>query len=105
MCSWVPDQDIIMSLEDGLISEDASILKRARGVAKGRITTGANSLQTLLRQDDEWVFVFNKIDADTVGEANANLEFIYNIFQQLHGRYLQYSGLEDDDSKKNILII
>ena len=33
-------------------------------------------------------------------ESNAKLQSIYNIFQELHGIYLEYAGLEDDKNEK-----
>ena len=97
---YVHDQDIFMSMEEGLHLEEAAVIKRAREVAKGRITIGVNSLDNTILQDDEGRFVFDKINDAMVDEADSYHMSNYNIFQELHRRYLEFAGLEDDKNEK-----
>ena len=82
-----------MSMDEGLQSTDVSVIKNARKVAKGKVTKGVNSLNLSLAQNTDESFVFNDIDDATVGEAHANLLSNYDLFQELHIRYVDYSSL------------
>ena len=71
---------------------DASVIKKARAVAKGKVTKSVNSLGISLVQNSDESFKFDKIDNEEVGEAYANLLSSYDTFQELHERYLDHGG-------------
>ena len=64
---------IIMSVEEGLVSTDISVIKQARGVAKGMVTKCINSLDIALVQDADGGFIFDEIDQTNLGEIHMNL--------------------------------
>ena len=89
-----------MSMDEGLQSTDVSVIKNARKVAKGKVTKGVNSLDMSLVQNTDESFIFNDIDDATVGEAHAHLLSNYDLFQELHERYVDYASLEGDKNEK-----
>ena len=90
-----------MSMDEGLQSTEVSVIKNARAVAKGKVTKGVNSLNILLVQNADESFVYDVIDDATVGDAYALLLTNYDIFQELHERYIDHAGLESDANEKN----
>ena len=88
-----------MSVEEGLLSADLSVIKKARTVSKGRFTKNINSLNITLSQDEDERFVFDNIDHDMVSLANSHLHSSYDTFQELHERYLLRAYLKDDEDK------
>ena len=83
------------------MSQDASVIKKACAVSKGRVTKNINSLNITLTQDEEGKFVFDKINHNTVNIANSHLHSSYDNFQELHERYILHALLEDDEDKGN----
>ena len=81
-----------MSVEEGLLSVDAEVIKNARGAAKGKVTKYARALTDALILEDE-KFVFQDIDDERVELAHKGLETSYDQFQDLHERYKQFKPL------------
>ena len=78
-----------MSVEEGLKSVDAEVIKNSRGVAKGKVTKYARALtEALILEGDK--FAFQEIDDERVELARAGLETSYDEFQDLHERYKQF---------------
>ena len=88
-----------MSVRESQMSEDASVIKKARAVSKGRVTKNINSLNITLTQDEEERFVFDEIDQDMVSLAISHLHSSYDAFQELHEWYLIHALLEDDEDE------
>ena len=78
-----------MSVEEGLLSVDAEVIKNARGVAKGKVTKYTRALSDALVLEDE-KFIFQDIDDERVELAHKGLETSYDQFQDLHERYKQF---------------
>ena len=89
------------------MSEDASVIKKAHAVSKGRVTKNINSLNIALTQDEEQRFVFDDIDQDTVNQAVSHLHSSFDAFQELHEWYMLHAQLEDgeleDDYVKQVV--
>ena len=86
-----------MSVEEGLESTDVSVIKQARGAAKGKVTRNINSLDLALVQDTGGNFIFNEIDKTRLEEINKVLLSSHETFQDLHDRYFEYACPQDDE--------
>ena len=93
-----------MSVEEGLVSEDSEVIKKARGTAKGQVTNKINYLQNLLLKDDG-KFLFDQIDRKDVQDEYSILKECHETFQTLHQRYHQFrEALKDDAEEKKLLV-
>ena len=80
---------------------EASVIKKAKAVAKGKVMRNIDLLDNALSQDERERFIFDKIDNKMVAEANSNLQSNYDTFQERHDRHLEFADLEDDKDKSN----
>ena len=79
-----------MSVQEGLSSTDAAVIKLARGVARGKVTKSIKALKNALVCENG-CFVHDEIDADRVKEHYEKLNSNHEEFQELHERYLQFA--------------
>ena len=76
---------------------EVSVIKKAREVAKGKVTRNIYMLDSDLSQDERERFIFDQI------EANSIMYSSYDTFQELHDRYLEYADLKDDEEESDYL--
>ena len=79
-----------MSVQEGLSSTDAAVIKLARSVARGKVTKSIKALKNALVCENG-SFVHDEIDADRVKEHYEKLNSNHEEFQELHERYLQFA--------------
>ena len=84
-----------MSIKEGLESTDVAKIKAARGTAKGQVTKHCKNLQRDLVQEDN-KFLLDEIESEEVQELYQKLNKSYDIFQNLHYRYLVYRYGEEN---------
>ena len=84
-----------MSVEEGLKSADAGVIKSARGVAKGKVTKYITALKNCLVVGADGKYLLDEIDVERVDNVYTCLNNSYDEFQELHERYLQYGACDD----------
>ena len=89
-----------MSVEEGFQLTEASVIKKAKAVAKGKVTKNINLLNITLSQDEDERFIFYKIDENMVSEANSNLHSSYDTFKELHERHVVHADFEEDKDER-----
>ena len=79
-----------MSIQEGMVSEDKDVIKRARSAAKGRVIKQINMLKKILRCDNDGKFVTAEISGDVVQGIMTELKAKHDCFQDLHDRYMAF---------------
>ena len=89
-----------MSVEEGLKSADAGVIKEARGVAKGKVTKNIKSLKSSLISDKDGKFLFDQMDMSIVQVFYDKLETSQDTFQDLHERFCIYRAEETETEEE-----
>ena len=89
------EEEVEMSIEEGLASTNVATIRAARGAAKGQVTKNVRSLQDKLVVEGS-KFLFDEIDDDKVQEVYQKLDIAYNQLQDLHERLLDYRAKKAD---------
>ena len=85
-----------MSIQEGMVSEDKDVIKRARSAAKGRVTKQINILKKILRCDNDGKFVTAEISGDVVQAIMTELNARHDCFQDLHDRHMAFRAQLSD---------
>ena len=78
-----------MSVQEGLSSTDAAVIKLARSVARGKVTKSIKALKNALVCENG-SFVHDEIDSGRVKELYDKLNSNHEEFQELHERFIQF---------------
>ena len=89
-----------MSVEEGLESADAGVIKEARGVAKGKVTKNIKSLKIALISDKDGKFLLDQMDMSIVQGVYDKLDSCHDTFQDLHERYCIYRAEETETEEE-----
>ena len=85
-----------MSVEEGLSSEDATVIKKARGAAKGVMSNLINRLPDVLPKGTAGKLLYEKISDSEVLALTERIEKSHETLQTLHVRFGQFRDLGKD---------
>ena len=92
--------NVDMSVDEGLLSVDADLIKQARSTAKAKVTKNINAINIALVYNDENAFFMNEIDDSRIDELYIKLNTSFDQFQELHERYQAFRlELQGDEEK------